>query len=252
MTHCPRCNAQNLPDASTCIACGSPLRAAGTLVMQAAGAGARPRVSLRVVRADGGTEQVLAMQKDMLTCGRHADLSLPDDPFILPVQARFFFAGPRLAVEDVGGANGVFVRLRQERELGTGGELRVGRQRLVLEPVPAASPGPGGTQVWGSPDAGYRFRLVQMLEGGVRGAAFPLKDGENLLGREAGDLTFPTDGFVSGRHALLTVRQERVVVRDVGSSNGTFVRVIAPSFVEHGDQFLIGRQLLRVELQPAA
>jgi hypothetical protein len=118
--------------------------------------------------------------------------------------------------------------------------------------MPAAPVGAGGTQTWGSPDPGYRFRLVQMLEGGVRGAAFPLKDGENLLGREVGDLSFPTDGFVSGRHALLTVRQERLLVRDLGSSNGTFVRVIAPSFVEHGDQFLIGRQLLRVELQPAA
>jgi pSer/pThr/pTyr-binding forkhead associated (FHA) protein len=205
-----------------------------------------------VVRADGGTESVLTMQRDMLTCGRQADLSLPDDPFVLPVQARFFFSGPRLAVEDVGGGNGLFVRLRQERELTTGAELRVGRQRLVLEPMPAAPVGAGGTQTWGSPDPGYRFRLVQMLEGGVRGAAFPLKDGENLLGREMGDLSFPTDGFVSGRHALLTVRQERLVVRDLGSSNGTFVRVIAPSFVEHGDQFLIGRQLVRVELQPAA
>jgi pSer/pThr/pTyr-binding forkhead associated (FHA) protein len=251
MTYCPRCNAPNSPEASSCKACGTPLRAAGTLVM-AAGPGARPRVSLRVVRADGGTESVVAMQRDMLTCGRQADLSLPDDPFVLPVQVRFFFSGPRLAVEDVGGANGVFVRLRQERELSTGAELRVGRQRLVLEPVPSAAVGAGNTQVWGSPDAGYRFRLVQMLEGGMRGAAFPLKEGENLLGREVGDLTFPTDGFVSGRHALLTVRQERLVVRDVGSSNGTFVRVIAPSFVEHGDQFLIGRQLLRVELQPAA
>src|SRR3712207_8163568 len=40
--------------------------------------------------------------------------------FIMPVQARFFFSGGRLVVEDVGGANGVFVRLRQERELPVG------------------------------------------------------------------------------------------------------------------------------------
>ena len=31
--------------------------------------------------------------------------------------------------------------------------------------------------------------------------------------------------------------------------NGTFVRLGAPSFVEQGDQYLIGRQLLRVELE---
>ena len=55
----------------------------------------------------------------------------------------------------------------------------------------------------------------------------------------------------SGRHALLSVQAQQVRVRDVGSSNGTFVRLMAPVLVEDGDQFLIGRQLLRVEVQPA-
>lgn len=86
----------------------------------------------------------------------------------------------------------------------------------------------------------------------MRGAAYPLKEGDNALGREMGDITFPTDGFVSGRHALLQVRQDRLMVRDLGSSNGTFMRLSGPSFVDNGDHFLIGRQLLRVEIQAAA
>jgi pSer/pThr/pTyr-binding forkhead associated (FHA) protein len=225
---------------------------AGTMVMATPKVTARPQVSLRVVRADGGPESVVRMTRDTLTCGPQGELALADDPFIMPVQARFFFSGERLAVEDVGGANGVFVRLRHEHELPVGGELRLGRQRLVLEPIPAAAVGPGGAHIWGSQDPGYRLRLVQILEGGLRGAAFPLKEGDNQLGREQGDLTFPTDGFVSGRHALLQVKQDRLRVRDVGSSNGTFIRLTGPVFVENGDHFLIGRQLLRVELQLAA
>lgn len=247
MALCSRCNAEYPASARTCARCGSPLQA-GTMVMAAA-AGARPRVSVRVVRADGGPESVVPMQREMLLCGKQGDIGLPDDPFVAAHQARFFFSGNRLAVEDVGGGNGVFMRLRQERELPVGGELRLGRQRLVLEPIPVEAPGPGGVAVWGSVDPGYRFRLIQLLEGGMRGAAFPLKEGENHLGRELGDVTFPQDGFVSGRHALLTVRGDRLLVRDVGSSNGTFLRLVAPTFVEHGDQFLIGRQLLRLELQ---
>jgi pSer/pThr/pTyr-binding forkhead associated (FHA) protein len=89
---------------------------------------------------------------------------------------------------------------------------------------------------------------VQLLEGGIRGGAFPLKDGENAIGRENGDITFPSDGFVSGRHAVMQVAPERLLLRDLGSSNGTFLRLGAPSFVDNGDQFLIGRQLVRVEL----
>lgn len=251
MAYCPRCDAENPDTALSCQACGAPMRS-GTLVMAAPRTAARPAVTLRVVRADGGAESVVKMTRDVLTCGQQGDLALADDPFVMPVQARFFFSGGRLALEDVGGGNGVFIRLRQERELPVGGELRLGRQRLVLEPIPTAGTGVGGAQVWGSPDPGYRLRLVQMLEGSLRGAAFPLKEGDNLLGREQGDITFPTDGFVSGRHAVLQVRQDRLTVKDVGSSNGTFIRLAAPISVENGDHFLIGRQLVRVEFTPAA
>jgi len=203
---------------------------------------------VRIVRADGGPESVIPMRGDTMLCGRTGDLVVADDPFVADTQMRLFFSGARLAVEDVGGGNGVFTRLRAEREVASGGELRVGRQRLVVEAVPALMPAADGATAWGSPDAGYRYRLVQLLEGGVRGQAWPLKDGDNLLGREAGDITFPTDGFVSGRHAMLHVAADRVVVKDLGSSNGTFLRLGAPAFVDNGDQFLIGRQLVRVEL----
>lgn len=208
----------------------------------------RPRVAVRVVRADGGPESVIPLHGDQLLCGRNGDLSIPDDPFVADTQMRLFFSGSRLAVEDVGGGNGVFTRLRSEREVASGGELRVGRQRLVIEAVPPLQPGQDGAMAWGAPDAGYRFRLVSLLEGGVRGTAWPLRDGDNQIGRENGDVVFPTDGFVSGRHAVLHVGPERIVVRDLGSSNGTFLRLAAPAFVDNGDQFLIGRQLVRVEM----
>jgi len=94
--------------------------------------------------------------------------------------------------------------------------------------------------------------MVQLMEGGTRGASYPLKDGDNLVGREAGDIVFPTDGFVSSSHATLHVATDRVLIRDgirdKHSSNGTFLRLTAPAFVENGDQFLIGRQLVRVEM----
>ena len=106
--------------------------------------------------------------------------------------------------------------------------------------------------MWGSHDPGIRLRVVQILEGGLHAAAFPLKEGDNHLGREHGDITFPGDGFVSGRHAVLRVRNDRLTVRDLGSSNGTFVRLAGPAFVEDGDQYLVGQQLLRADVKPAA
>jgi hypothetical protein len=244
---CPRCKTQNLPDSAFCRSCGTSL-APGVKPVGAQKASARPKVAIRVVRADGGPELVVPMGRDELSCGRRGEIALEEDPFVAQTQARFFFSAGRLAVEDVGGGNGVFLRLRKERELPIAGELRLGRQRLILEQLPAPSRGPGGATPWGSADLGYRFRLLQMLEGGIRGAAFLLKEGDNPVGRDSGEITFPADGFVSGRHANLVVRQDHVFIRDVGSSNGTFIRLGGPTFVENGDHLLIGRELLRVEM----
>lgn len=243
---CSRCRTENPSDSAFCRGCGEPLASARK--SKPAKGTRRPKVAVRVVRADGGPEVVVAMGGEELSCGRRGDIALEDDPFVASVQARFFFSGQRLAVQDVGGGNGVFLRLRREHELPSGGELRLGRERLVLEPMAPMTAAPGGVMVWGSPDPGYRFRLVQLFEGGRRGAAYPLKEGQNLLGRDSGEITFPADGFVSGRHAMLEVRQDRLFVKDLNSSNGTFVRVFAPTLLDNADQLLIGRELLKVEI----
>lgn len=208
----------------------------------------RPRVSIRVVRADGGPESVVAMRGDALVCGRTGDLTLPNDPFVAEAQLRLFFSDNRLAVEDVGGHNGVFVRLHREILLAPKSEIRVGRQRLLLEELRQAMPAPDGAIAWGSADGGFRYRLVQYYEGGYPGRAFMLKPGDNSLGREKGDITFPGDGFVSGKHAIISVTSDQVTLRDLGSANGTFVRLTAPAFVENQNQFLVGRELVRVEV----
>ena len=239
MSQCPRCHVDNPAGAAACRSCGTRLPAH-----------ARPRVTIRVVRADGGPEATFAMRKDEVVAGTAAELLFIDDPFVARQQARIRVQDAALLVDDIGGGSGVFSRVRSERMLQIGQEMRCGRQRLIFEalsPLPSTTP-----RTWGSPEAGCRGRLVQILEGGLRGNAFPLRDGENLVGREIGDLTFPGDGFVSGRHAVVTVRADGgVTVRDIGSSNGTFVRIDATTPLTDGDQLLIGRHLLKFEIAAA-
>ena len=103
------------------------------------------------------------------------------------------------------------------------------------------------TRPWGALDPGHRVRLVQLLEGGGTGEVFPLRYGENVIGRDVGQVAFPFDRHVSARHARLDVNAHAVLLVDVGSSNGTFVRITAPAPLTAGDQVLIGMQLVRVE-----
>jgi pSer/pThr/pTyr-binding forkhead associated (FHA) protein len=91
-----------------------------------------------------------------------------------------------------------------------------------------------------------RGKLHLVMEGGQPGEVYELKD-ETVIGRTAGDISFPHDGYMSGRHARIIRRGEEFVLVDEGSRNGTFVRIKKESKLESGDMILIGKQLFRFE-----
>jgi pSer/pThr/pTyr-binding forkhead associated (FHA) protein len=68
------------------------------------------------------------------------------------------------------------------------------------------------------------------------------------LGREQGDIVFSDDEFLSRRHAQLQFRSNRVTLRDLGSSNGTYVRLRAQHVLSPGEMIRMGDELLRFEL----
>ncbi|MGB8933038.1 MAG: FHA domain-containing protein [Anaeromyxobacteraceae bacterium] len=206
-------------------------------------------VRLVAVRPDGVTGQIHPLDQPELLCGRtEGQIRVPEDGNVSPRHARFSFEGGWLLVEDVGSVNGTFIRIHEPRQVGIGDELRIGRQLLRVEPLPRPpAPAEGAVHAWGAPDHGCRLRLAQLLEGGGLGEIFPLKPGENQIGREAGDLVFPGDRYVSARHAKLDVSDAEVTVIDLGSSNGTFVKTSGPTPLRPGDQILIGAQLFRVD-----
>ncbi len=208
-----------------------------------------PRAArLTVLRTDGLPGAVHALEGPEAICGRtRGAIRVSDDPSVSPLHARFTLREGMLSVEDLGSLNGTFLRIRGPRRLGVGAELRIGRQLLRLEPRGPAPPPTPGARPFGAADPGSRFRLSQLLQGGGLGEVFPLGEGDNAVGREAGRVTFPADRYVSARHARLDVRGEVVTVEDLGSSNGTFVRLSGRAQLAPGDQLLVGAQLLRVD-----
>ena len=218
-----------------------------TLLHQGPPTASPPRLS--TIRHDGLPGAVYPLDREQTTCGRtEGDILLAEDPTVSPRHARFTRRGAVLQVEDLGSVNGTYLRLKAPHPLGVGEELRLGRQLLRLEPLPRPADGEErGVRPWGSPDAGARLRLTQLLDGGGLGEVFPLRPGENAIGREAGDVTFPADRYVSARHARLVVADGAITLVDLGSSNGTFVKVLGTVELVPGDQLLIGTQLLRVD-----
>jgi hypothetical protein len=187
-----------------------------------------------VVNPDGSTAGTRAIGPEPLVCGRTGSLAI-EEPQAAGAHVRFTPKGDTATAEDLGSRVGTFLRLRVGTTLASAAEIRLGRQRLRFELHKAADPAAG---------AGL---LVQLWPDGRAKAVFPLRNGVNLLGRDIGDVSFPADRSVSARHARLTVGAEQATLEDLGSSNGTFVRLAEPATVRAGDQLLVGNQLLRIE-----
>ena len=103
------------------------------------------------------------------------------------------------------------------------------------------------TIVMASPLAASKGRLHLVMEGGQQGDVFDLSD-ETVVGRTNGDITFPHDGFMSGRHARIERRGTTYVLTDAGSRNGTFIKIKGEVELKPGDMILIGKQLFRFEI----
>jgi pSer/pThr/pTyr-binding forkhead associated (FHA) protein len=88
-------------------------------------------------------------------------------------------------------------------------------------------------------------KLSLLDETGEVKKSFTLDRGEATFGRSEGDIRFPEDVFLSPVHAQLAMRDGMLLVRDLGSRNGTWVFTDGPYRLQDGDTILIGSQLIR-------
>jgi pSer/pThr/pTyr-binding forkhead associated (FHA) protein len=92
----------------------------------------------------------------------------------------------------------------------------------------------------------WDIHLVSINEDGSDGISIPLEFLETTLGRD-GDTRFPTDAFLSPKHARLHIENGDLFIEDLYSLNGTFLKLRDEVRLTPGDAFLMGRQVLRFE-----
>jgi len=261
---CPKCGSAVPRNFKFCGSCGHPMGqvaqagpsapppsaalAATALAPSLSPPLSPPRGSLVLIRPDGSEGDSVPLG-DQTLVGRQAGGVFAADLYLSPRHATFFFEGSQLYARDEESLNGIYIRIDRDLpvELRDGAIFRIGQELIRFSAVAATPVGPDGVEAMGSPNPGYVGRLSLVIGRTTTGNAFPIPPQGLHLGRERGDLVFPEDGYVSGLHARIHGEHGRVFLTDVGSSNGTFVRVNGRHPIRSGDLILMGQQLFRAE-----
>lgn len=213
----------------------------------------------RVILIKGGAQDGVAYRlgRGEHTLGRKGgDIRFEGDEFLSTPHARFVSENGQLAVEDLDSVNGVFIRIRSATPLMHDDCFLVGEQLLRVDtrPVPQFAPNERGTYFYGSPRPKGTFRIIQSLAGGGQGRCQSASGSSMSIGRENADFNFPKDRFISGHHARVEMeaQDDRLMLHDLRSRNGTFLRIRGRYVLRNGDYLFIGQQLFRIELGEAS
>jgi pSer/pThr/pTyr-binding forkhead associated (FHA) protein len=277
---CPRCRGSNNAQMAFCQFCGARLAGdspaagpplstsqlgpsvphgsppgAGTSFQFSGGHRPEERAKLVVIGQDGKPGREYEVDAEQTDIGREeGSILLVNDPYVSPRHARLQFRDGRFFIRDLESVNGVYVRLRAPERLQHADLVLVGLEVLRFEIVSDAERGLGpaaerGTQVFGSPAAPRYARLCQRtVEGVTRDVYYPTRE-ETVIGREVGDVVFTTDPFMSRRHAAI-VRDpgtSTFSLKDLGSSNGTYLGIRGERELAPGDHVRIGQHLFRLD-----
>jgi pSer/pThr/pTyr-binding forkhead associated (FHA) protein len=232
VTACPYCGRGNDVGAQFCIDCGKPMGKATGLKATAAGAaGAAGSAGAALPGTRVAAPPAVAPTRPeglaCPFCGGRANGLLPFCPH----------CGRRLTAPSSGPSCA-----RCGSPLASGTQFCPTCGALLadappLRHLPVSDPG--------VPRTGAAIVLVLLDDVGNPVQRFERRGPDTTIGRQDGDVRFPEDAFLSPLHAKISWEHDVLVVRDLGSRNGTWVFLEAPHRLADGDLLLIGSQVIR-------
>ncbi|HTM19859.1 MAG TPA: FHA domain-containing protein, partial [Kofleriaceae bacterium] len=251
---CPTCGNEVPASFKFCGACGSKVpdavpRPTADIAAAAPKAADKTRATLTLIRPDGSEGGVHGLVEGENRVGREHGPVFENDGYLSPTHAEVVVNAAGAVVRDLDSLNGVFVKMTDEEEIRSGQIIRLGQELLRFDSIEPPEPLEDGTEVMGSPNPGYWGKITVIIGNNVDASAFPLLGDSVTLGRERGDINFPDDGYVSGLHARIFTRNGKVFLTDLGSSNGTFIKLQGERRLRNTDFVLLGQQLFRLELK---
>jgi pSer/pThr/pTyr-binding forkhead associated (FHA) protein len=182
------------------------------------------KARLILIRGDGMDGLSYHLKAEQHILGRSGQLEFPDDEFISPRHANFFYRDRHLVIRDEDSLNGVYYRIRGSVEVAAGDQFMAGDQVFRVDPSPNPSDGVDqeGTYFYSSPKFPSTFRISQVLIGGAVGMTVCARGHSLTVGREDCDLNFPQDFYISPRHVTIEAIGNKFRLTDHETLNGTY------------------------------
>ena len=257
VTTCPNCESPVPPGHRFCGVCGTRLEGLQvdaeppeTAFFEASPVKRKARLVL--LRGSGGDGASYYLNSNEHVCGHtRGTILFPDDPTVSPEHANFYYKEGRLYMQDMGSANGTFIRLRGRIPLHDGDRFVCGEQMFQFHTFPdkIAERWVEETCFCGTPQLwAWKYQVMQVLTRARPGEVRCVEHGNLTVGREDCDLNFPTDRFMSHYHARVVMGEGVFYLEDTDSKNGTYYRVREEVGLQNGDYLFLGKQLVRVEI----
>jgi pSer/pThr/pTyr-binding forkhead associated (FHA) protein/thioredoxin reductase len=194
----------------------------------------RRAVLVRVLAGGVEEDEYPVPLNGAVTIGKKfCDIVFPDDTLLSEKHATVTFGPDGFMLRDEGSQNGLFLRLAEgkPRQVTNGDLLRVGRQFLLFRV-----------------ENGERS-MLHYDRTGKRVNTFLLSSEKTVVvGREAPDITLDmSDMTLSRRHLAVTLKEGTILVKDLKSVNGTYLKVRNAIAIEPGDVFRAGGQTFKLQ-----
>lgn len=196
--------------------------------------------------------QEYTLKKEQTVIGRSADADIViEKPAVSRQHARLDWDGEKLWITDLSSQNGSFlndVRIQEPQLLKEGDEIRLGRKvQIQIRSEGNTVDASAAQTLFGADPDEVGNVPATVVSASEQAILFGEKD-EISVGRASDNdlvLNFPT---VSRHHARVKRKNGRMQIRDLNTSNGTFVnnRRIRSAWLEEGDTVRIGMALFVV------
>ncbi|MDC0749630.1 FHA domain-containing protein [Polyangium mundeleinium] len=99
------------------------------------------KAKLILIRGEGMDGLSFHLKAEQHIVGRNGQLVFPDDPFVSPKHANFFYRDGKLVVRDEGSLNGVYIRVRGTVDIVPSDTFLAGEQLFRLDSSPSPPTG---------------------------------------------------------------------------------------------------------------